>query len=175
MPSNPNTNTNYYHSPSFTSGLSIAGGTGVSAMYVPYATASQYGVVKPGAVRTSSISCNSASTTSGRYYLVEMDSNGKLFTNVPWSNTVPKVSRITYTTATLSNTSMQTVVVDMSGTKSVPGIVTEVGISGSGSSTTYSTAVKCTSGGGISTTVTYRASCGKQQSTTFTIYYLPAG
>jgi hypothetical protein len=38
-------NTNYYHTPSYSSGLSIATGTGVNALYVPYATGSQSGVV----------------------------------------------------------------------------------------------------------------------------------
>jgi hypothetical protein len=33
-------NTNYYHTPSYSSGLSIATGTGVNALYVPYASSS---------------------------------------------------------------------------------------------------------------------------------------
>ena len=36
---------NYYHTPSYSSGLSIASGTGVAAMIVPHASASQAGVV----------------------------------------------------------------------------------------------------------------------------------
>lgn len=43
------TNTNYYHTPSYSSGLSIASGTGVNTMYVPYAGASQSGVVNTAA------------------------------------------------------------------------------------------------------------------------------
>lgn len=51
------------------------------------ATASTLGLVKVGAVRTSAITTNSATSTSGRYYAVEIDSNGKLFVNVPWEDT----------------------------------------------------------------------------------------
>lgn len=36
---------NYYHTPSYSTGLSIAAGTGVNDLYVPYATTSQSGVV----------------------------------------------------------------------------------------------------------------------------------
>lgn len=53
---------------------------------VPYATASQYGLVKPGAVRSSAITATTGGTTSGRYYGVELDSNGKMFVNVPWTD-----------------------------------------------------------------------------------------
>jgi hypothetical protein len=42
-------NTNYYHTPSYSSGLSIASGTGVNALYVPDATDSQSGVVSTAA------------------------------------------------------------------------------------------------------------------------------
>lgn len=40
---------NYYHTPSYSSGLSIATGTGVNALYVPNATDSLAGVVSTGA------------------------------------------------------------------------------------------------------------------------------
>ena len=40
------TDNNYYHTPSYSSGLSIATGTGVNALYVPDATTSQKGVVQ---------------------------------------------------------------------------------------------------------------------------------
>ena len=46
-------------------------------------TASQYGVAKVYAVRSSAITATTGGTTSSRYYGVEKDSNGKLFTNVP--------------------------------------------------------------------------------------------
>ena len=75
-------------SPTYTSGLSIGSisidGTSKS-IYVPTATASSYGVVKPNNVRSTAISATVGGTTSGRYYGVEMDSNGKLFVNVPWT------------------------------------------------------------------------------------------
>ena len=49
------------------------------------ATASSYGVVKVGASRESAITATTGSTVADRYYGVEIDSNGKLFVNVPWS------------------------------------------------------------------------------------------
>lgn len=100
-----NTNTNYYHTPSYTAGLSIASGTGVNAMYVPYGTASQYGLVKPNAVRTSAITATNGGTTSNRYYGVEMDSNGKLFVNVPWTDTDTNTDTKVTQTVTTSNAS----------------------------------------------------------------------
>lgn len=69
------TDTNYYHTPSYSSGLSIASGTGVNAMYVPNAGASQSGVVSTGAQTFagektfSSIRLRSTSTTNYGGYL----------------------------------------------------------------------------------------------------------
>ena len=81
------TDNNYYPSRSYTSGLQIStsNGSTVTALYVPYMTASQYGVAKVYAVRSSAITATTGGTTSDRYYGVEKDSNGKLFVNVPWS------------------------------------------------------------------------------------------
>ena len=50
------------------------------------ATASAYGVVKVGASRTAAITATTGSTMADRYYGVEIDGNGKLFVNVPWSD-----------------------------------------------------------------------------------------
>lgn len=58
----------------------------VYELVVPYAGTTQYGVVKPAAKRSSSITASTGGTTSGRYYGVEMDSSGKLFVNVPTGN-----------------------------------------------------------------------------------------
>ena len=46
---NASSGANYYHTPSFSSGLKIATGTGVSDLYVPNASTSQAGVVTTGA------------------------------------------------------------------------------------------------------------------------------
>jgi len=43
--------------------------------------------MSPCAVRTSAVSATTGGTTTGRYYGVEKDSNGKAFVNVPWTNT----------------------------------------------------------------------------------------
>lgn len=77
---------NYYHTPSYAAGLKIGTGTGVNDLYVPVATASAYGVIKVYAVRASSITATTGGTTSNRYYGVELDSNGKAFVNVPWTD-----------------------------------------------------------------------------------------
>jgi hypothetical protein len=69
--------------------FSTGQGVMIDEMYelvVPYATTTQYGVVKPAAKRSSSITASTGGTTSGRYYGVEMDSSGKLFVNVPTGN-----------------------------------------------------------------------------------------
>lgn len=60
---------------------------------VPSATASDYGVIKVSSVNTSAVTVNSESTTAGRYYPVELNSDGKAIVNVPWtdSNTDTKV------------------------------------------------------------------------------------
>ena len=92
---NKPTISNYYHTPTYSSGLSIATGTGVNALYVPIASTSA-GVVC-GFHRTSGAASgtkttnasnnpavNSRTTTYGRYYGVETDKNGYMFVNVPW-------------------------------------------------------------------------------------------
>lgn len=54
---------------------------------LPIATASAYGTVKVAGVNTSAITTSQTSTAS-RYYGVQMDKNGKLYVNVPWTDTV---------------------------------------------------------------------------------------
>lgn len=54
---------------------------------LPTATASAYGTVKVHSVKTTAVTVNSAYTKDGRYYRVEMNNDGKLFVNVPWTDT----------------------------------------------------------------------------------------
>lgn len=54
---------------------------------VPSATDSAYGVVKVSSVNSSAVTVNSESTTAGRYYSVELNSDGKAIVNVPWTDT----------------------------------------------------------------------------------------
>lgn len=61
-------------------------GSSTGNYYVPVMTASQLGVAKTKADRTSSITATVGGTTSGRYYGVEKDSNNQLFVNVPWKD-----------------------------------------------------------------------------------------
>ena len=73
--------------PSYASGLSLGSLVinGVtSGIYAPTATSSALGVVKAAAVRTTAISAATGGNTSGRFYGVEVDSDGKMFVNVPW-------------------------------------------------------------------------------------------
>lgn len=59
---------------------------------LPKATVSALGGIKAAGVRTSGITTTQGGTTSGRYYGVELDSNGKAFVNVPWVNTTYSLS-----------------------------------------------------------------------------------
>ena len=68
---------------------------GYLGTYVPWtdnnttysiATASKAGLVKPVSVITKP-TINTASTTSGKYYHVQMSSDGNMFVNVPWTDT----------------------------------------------------------------------------------------
>ncbi len=66
------------------------------------ATASTLGLVKVSSVNSTAVTVNSESTTAGRYYPVEMNSDNKLIVNVPWTdtntNTDTKVTQTVCTT-----------------------------------------------------------------------------
>lgn len=82
-----NTNTNYYPIRSYSSGLNISSYSGSTncQLYVPYATTSQYGVVKLGNSSTLTTPTTSSATagTASRNYYVGKDSSGLLCVNVP--------------------------------------------------------------------------------------------
>lgn len=75
-----------------------------SAYSLPIATNDTLGGVKPWYSHTAAstgpttgsnataVAVNAISTNSGKYYAIESDSNGRLFVNVPWSNTWTKLS-----------------------------------------------------------------------------------
>lgn len=75
-----------------------------SAYSLPVATNDTLGGVKPWFSHTAAstgpttgsnataIAVNAITTTSGKYYAVESDSNGRLFVNVPWNNTWTQLS-----------------------------------------------------------------------------------
>jgi hypothetical protein len=50
------------------------------------ATTSTAGLVKVSSVNSSAVTVNSESTTSGRYYPIELNSDGKAIVNVPWTD-----------------------------------------------------------------------------------------
>lgn len=62
------------------------------------ATTSTAGLVKPISVISATV--NSASTTSGRYYPVQMNTSGNMFVNVPWTDTDTTYTHPTYTAIT---------------------------------------------------------------------------
>ena len=87
------------------SALTTAGYKLTDTIYtLPKATVSALGGIKAAGVRTSAITTTQGGTTSGRYYGVELDSNGKAFVNVPWVNTTYSLSSfgITATAAELN-------------------------------------------------------------------------
>lgn len=63
------TDTNYYHTRSYSSGLQISTGTGVSNMYVPYATASQAGVVSTGSQTFAGAKTFNSTVTASAFYI----------------------------------------------------------------------------------------------------------
>lgn len=82
---------NYYQTPDYDSGLKISTGTGVKALYVPIAGSAL------GAVKSST-----TGITAGRDYNVQINSDGTMKVNVPWTD-----NNTTYTAGTgltLSNT-----------------------------------------------------------------------
>lgn len=54
---------------------------------VNWATATAAGISRVAAVRTTAVTVNTITSTSSRYYGVEMNTDGKLFVNVPWTDT----------------------------------------------------------------------------------------
>lgn len=51
------------------------------------ATTQRVGGIKVSSVNASAVTVNSESTTAGRYYPIELNSDGKAIVNVPWSDT----------------------------------------------------------------------------------------
>lgn len=140
------------------------------------ATASTAGLVKPISVITKP-TINSASTTSGKYYPVQMSSDGNMFVNVPWENTTyfaMTASEATTGTATTARTITAKVLNDkidakISGLTSNTGTVTSVvagtGLTG-GTITTSGTIALATSG---ATAGTYGAASSPSHGGTFAI------
>ena len=64
------------------------------------ATDSTAGLVKVSSVNSSAVTVNSESTTSGRYYPVELNSDGKAIVNVPWTDNNTVYTHPSYTART---------------------------------------------------------------------------
>ena len=106
---------NYYHTPIYTSGFSIGTGVGISNLYVPVATSSQYGVVKLGSSTTQSVSANSVTSTASRTYAVQLNSSGQMVVNVPWE-TSSGGSSVSFTQIQTSGTQIGTITIDGTST-----------------------------------------------------------
>lgn len=71
-----------------TYGFATSANRGVVQTFKFYNNAATYAGTLPGSPDTSATpNVNATTTTTGRYYGVEADKNGRLFVNVPWSNT----------------------------------------------------------------------------------------
>lgn len=81
----PWSDTNYYPTRSYTTGLNISGYSGsVSCqLYVPYMTASQYGVAKVANSQTATATANAYTTANSSTYPIQKNSSGQLVVNVP--------------------------------------------------------------------------------------------
>lgn len=131
------TEDNYYPSRSFSTGLQISTSVNINntcALYVPYATASQNGVVKVANVRSSTIATTSGGTST-KYQGVEKDSNGKLFvqaaevSSAEFIEIVPGTVTLTFTEYLISRRSSVTIYDGTDNTGTV--LYTKTGTSGS--------------------------------------------
>ena len=75
---------------SIPSGISTGNGKVTSS--VSSATATYAGLIKVSSVNSTAVTVNSESATAGRYYPIELNSNGKAIVNVPWTDTTYTLS-----------------------------------------------------------------------------------
>lgn len=83
------TDTNTAHTHAAGTGLSVSGtgGTSGATTYsLKQASASEIGGVKVSSVNSSAVTVNTETATAGRYYPVELNSDGKAIVNVPWTD-----------------------------------------------------------------------------------------
>lgn len=75
--------------PPFIKSVSQAASGKISATIerIPNASTSAGGVIKVHGVKTTKVTVNSSTSTSGRYYPIELNTDGKAFVNVPWTDT----------------------------------------------------------------------------------------
>ena len=119
---------------------------GIPAQDTTYgiATTSTAGLVKPSSV-IAKPSVNSPSTEEGKYYHVQMSSDGAMFVNVPWQNTPGPDTKVTQK-ATSSNGAFNLLLAQTSGNTSE-----ETGSVNKASGLTYNPSTKALSTGGAVT------------------------
>lgn len=119
---------------------------GIPAQDTTYgiATTSTAGLVKPSSV-IAKPSVNSPSTEEGKYYPVQMSSDGAMFINVPWQNTQGSDTKVTQK-ATSSNGAFNLLLAQTSGNTSE-----ETGSVNKASGLTYNPSTKALSAGGALT------------------------
>ena len=117
------------------------------------ATASTAGLIKVSSVNSSAVTVNSESTTSGRYYPIELNNDGKAIVNVPWKNdnttyTISVASGGNVITLTPSSGTAQSITIDnvanaSSATKATQdgsgNVITDTYLTKSSASSTYLT------------------------------------
>ena len=150
------TDTNYYHTPSHTSGLKIATGSGRSDMYVPYATTSAFGVIKVGNGLSISSGVLSADGGTDTYHSPSSTSGLKIATGSGVSDMY-----VPYATATTYGV-MKTPPVATSSTVGLVKI-------GDGISVTADGTISVSSSGGSSTDTKNTAGSSKSTSTLYLV------
>lgn len=70
----------------------ITAGNGKVTSSVSSATASAAGLIKVSSVNSAAVTVNSESTTTGRYYPIELNNDGKAIVNIPWTDTTYTLS-----------------------------------------------------------------------------------
>lgn len=87
------TNTSHAHGAGVGLSISGSGGTSGTTTYtLKQAAAAEIGGIKVSSVNSSAVSVNGESTTAGRYYPIELNSDGKAIVNVPWTDTHQDIS-----------------------------------------------------------------------------------
>lgn len=76
----------------------------------------------PTYIGTAAPTVNARQSTAGRYYAIEIDKNGRLFVNVPWSDTIPTQTNSSTTGVTINDHSTTTIYGVSSSTTSVTGV-----------------------------------------------------
>jgi hypothetical protein len=93
----------------FGTGLNATTSGNVTTVNLLEATSSTLGGIKIAAKRNNEITVNTASSANDRYYGVELDSTGKAFVNVPWTDSYNTWREIKIDSNSIGNNSLNIV------------------------------------------------------------------